>query len=93
MDREQWQGQENTKYHKLVRKRSKRTVTELRAFGPDLRLGGESEGSERNFILTQFMEFTNRFENKQKELSPRLLCGCKITTSQPFFFRYTFNIF
>ena len=47
----------------------------------------KSEGSSRNFILTQFMEFTNRFENKQKELSPRLLCGCKKTTSQPFCFR------
>ena len=31
--------------HKPFRKQTKRTVTDLRAFGPDLRLGGESEGS------------------------------------------------
>ena len=41
------------RYHKLVRKRSKRTVTELRAFGPDLRLGGER--SPREVVETSFL--------------------------------------
>ena len=68
MDREQWQGQENTKYHKLVRKRSKRTVTELRAFGPDLRLGGERsprEVGETSFLRSLWNSQTVSKTNKK----------------------------
>ena len=49
--------------------------------------------NSRYFILAQFIDSTNRFENKQRELSPRLLCCCKKTTSQPFCFRYIFKFF